>query len=862
MTRVTRSAVAARARAARSKATISKQANSNAASSKPDNRKEGNAKTVATSSKRKREDDVDAMPKRLRQERRKKYLLYPTESSDEEISDKEDSGEGSDTSEEDPKDDSDDEARRSSSTSDGSEKTCSSEEDSDDGSKADSEEGSGEEDSEEEDCEKGNGRKKKGLYDGASTPKDSTSRDKVIDVEEYDDEDDEQDEDEEDDIPIFDDSPYYIQSRSPNLSPVDKGDRSYPSKAQSDCQKSPNAAIAPLNDNHHVLSILEVDYGGFRSVIREAMETVMPIEIASRIADREFPVPPRCISRKEAVAKDSTDGQYDENGILVDHTTSLRGTSEVGEEFCSPPTAIVPNSRVTLTIPELRGTSSRHWNVKECPSILATETVGDWNPPPDDPNLTMDENRKNLLIRRALKWPLLTWGYESLESFMDAKVAQVRMDCAIEHYVIMFYLSERDGDGGLALLNQVRDRILRPAMQVLKAAVDALKQPDLVPSRKGSAASVTAPVPEHVSVKKNIYAAILAKDRQRQSRRKKALQNSALQPPVLSSLTKAQVVSTNPQKQHETSLAKASSTKTTPSILNPPPILPSSSKTSKVSPAKTSRPKTAIHSSTKAPAMTLPLKTSIPPPSTPPSTRALIKKSPTKAAEAESSLLQDSKEPVVPNEPAPVASSHSKALAMVSESPKQQKKPPLDIPAAKAAKGKCVERIVSAPGEAPVARNKPQSQLGLVSAQALPPKQCLSSSPTSASSSESESSSPPRRPLRPRTPAPPEPQVKGATKRNVTRIIPRELVVDSLKGSLASSTVEGRAKIRQSPETLTIPTTPPIIPTDLADVLQGLRDDAKSTKLMMAEHSKSSKLMVAELSARLDNLSQFVDPSS
>lgn len=65
---------------------------------------------------------------------------------------------------------------------------------------------------------------------------------------------------------------------------------------------------------------------------------------------------------------------------------------------------------------------------------MATETAGDWNPPPDDPSLTMDENRKNLLIRRALKWPLLTSGYESLESFVDAKVAQARMDFAIENY--------------------------------------------------------------------------------------------------------------------------------------------------------------------------------------------------------------------------------------------------------------------------------------------------------------------------------------------------------------------------------------------------------------------------------------------
>lgn len=180
---------------------------SKAASSKSDNPKDGIAKaasSVATGSKRKREDDVDAVSTQWRKSdkqpgfqvllpsppARKKPRLpwYALDPADQERFGKENPPVDSSSDES-------DEAAGAGSTGDGSEES-SSEGESEDDSKGDSKDGSdedSEEDSEEdskdgseEDSDKGYDRKGKGSDTGASNPRGSTVPDSDIDDKEGD----------------------------------------------------------------------------------------------------------------------------------------------------------------------------------------------------------------------------------------------------------------------------------------------------------------------------------------------------------------------------------------------------------------------------------------------------------------------------------------------------------------------------------------------------------------------------------------------------------------------------------------------------------------------------------------------------
>lgn len=242
------------------------------------------------------------------------------------------------------------------------------------------------------------------------------------------------------------------------------------------------------------------------------------------------------------------------------------------------------------------------------PLAMATSD-GDWIPSPDDPSLTAEENKKNCLISRALKWPLHMSGYESLEAAKAAKEAQMRVDVSREAFLAMYDLSKDIMDEYVLL--EYRRGFLDPTMAALEVAVADLKQPALIPSRSGSAASVTAPAPPaKVSVTKNTPATVVAQDQQQQqSPCKPVASKLGPQSPEASSPRKATAISLKSQKPQEKLPSKAPSTK---------------------SPAKTSAANIKF-----------------PPPGTPPSATAPVKTSPTKAA------------PAKPKQPAPVASASS-----------------------------------------------------------------------------------------------------------------------------------------------------------------------------------------------------------
>lgn len=492
--------------------------------------------------------------------------------------------------------------------------------------------------------------------------------------------------------------------------------------------------------------------------------------------------------------------------------------------------AIQPGSQVALTMSELRSTSSHQWDARKRPSIFATETGGKWNPPPDDPSLSIHENRKNLLIRRALKWPLLTSGYESPESFEAAKLAEARMDVAVEYYLAM-YRAAPDYHGEY-MLAEIRELLLIPARAALGAAVKNLNQPALIPSRIGSVASVVAPVePGQVSSTKPTSATVVTQEQQPQSLGKKTSGHSGLQSPELSSPSMATAISSKPRSHLEKLPAKTSSTKTSPVKSNP--SVPSSSKAIKSSPAKTSQAQPVVPSPTKAPAKKSPTKAILPPSSTPSATPS-VKASPTKTAPAKPSLLSPNKAPAVVSKsqtqpekaiatkspaksslvklsPSPSASSPRKDSAEVSGSQKKQRTGWIDL---SAVQSRFLSPVSTWSSEARIAVGEAQIERFLASTQRSRKKRCLPSSPTSTSSSGSEASSSSPNPSQFPSPSPLQPKAKTITKGKAPQILSKGKATAGAERSLASSPVETQEVV----ETDNRPSTPPKTPARQADM--------------------------------------------
>ncbi|KFY94593.1 hypothetical protein V498_03832 [Pseudogymnoascus sp. VKM F-4517 (FW-2822)] len=575
--------------------------------------------------------------------------------------------------------------------------------------------------------------------------------------------------------------------------------------------------------------------------MQDALETILPIDVAAKISNEACVLPmlgytwSEVSSTDEAIVDDNTDDRSDKGRQspiqrTTDSTTSAKATAKAGKEFACPPMAIQPGSQVTLAMSELRSTSSHQWDARKHPSIFATETGGKWNPPPDDPSLSIHENRKNLLIRRALKWPLLTSGYESPESFQAAKVAEARMDVAVEYYLTMF--GTAPDYHGKYMLAELRKLVLVPARAALDVAVGNLKQPALVPSRSVSVASVRAPVlPEQVPITKKTAATAVGHGQQRQSPCKKPSGHSGLQSPEPSSPSTATAISSEPRSHLEKlPAAKLSLTNTSPVKSNPP--IPSSSKAIKSSPAKTSQAQPVVPSPTKAAAKKSPTKAILPPSSTPSSTTSSVKASPTKTALAKPSILPSNKAPAVVSKlqtqpekvkatksPAklslakpsrsPSASFPRKDSAEVSGSPKQQRTGWIDL---SAVQSRFLSPVASWSSEARVAVGEPQIQR-LLESRRSPKKRCLPSSPTSTSSSGSESSSSSPNPSQFPSPSPLQPKTRTITKGKASQIPSREKAAARAERSQASSPVE----MQEVLETNNVPSTAPRTPARPAD---------------------------------------------
>ncbi|OBT60366.1 hypothetical protein VE03_10202 [Pseudogymnoascus sp. 23342-1-I1] len=355
-----------------------------------------------------------------------------------------------------------------------------------------------------------------------------------------------------------------------------------------------------------------------------------------------------------------------------------------------------------MTMLQFRSILIHDKDMQKTLTIHAMASSCDWDPSLNDDSLTAEENEKNWLIRRALKWPLRMSGYESLESTNSAKVAQVEVDAFRASFLAMYDMTNYIADER-ALLD-FRQELLDPAMAALKTAVANLKQPNLVPSRSGSA-SVRVPVPqEQASATKKRRRTMATQDQERESLGKKPPANSCLQPTEPSSPSKVTTKPLKSQKKPEKSPAKAPSAKTTLLKSDPPPILPPSSKALKSSPRKTSQAQPLIPSPTKAPAKKTPIKTILPPSGTRSSATTPLKTSPTKTTPAKSSILPSGKAPKVvgksqtqlekapaptpPAKPSPVKQSQppssfspSKGSVEVSGSQTQQTRPRIDITA-------------------------------------------------------------------------------------------------------------------------------------------------------------------------------------
>ena len=443
----------------------------------------------------------------------------------------------------------------------------------------------------------------------------------------------------------------------------------------------------------------------------------------------------------------------------------------IDSKLWCPLTEVSPHSPATLAPSQLRAKLTRNWDAQKSLTIHAMATSdGDWIPSPDDPSLTAEENKKNCLISRALKWPLHMSGYESLETAKAAKEAQRRVDVSREAFLAMCDLSKDIMDEYVLL--EYRRGFLNPAMAALEVAVADLKQPDLIPSRSGSVASVTAPAPPvKVSVTKNTPATVMAQDQQQQSPCKPVASKLGPQSPEASSHRKATAISLKSQKPQEKLPLKGPSTKS-PAMIPAANIklLPPGTPSSVTAPVKTS-PTKAAPAKPKQPAPVASASSSKAP--------ATVSKSQNQQGKTAVKPPSAKSSPAKPKQPVPVASvsSSSKAPAAVSKSQTQQGKTPVKTPSTKSSPAKpkqpapvaSASSAVELPDDFSEAMKQrigavkakyllpvsawprdvsPQSQPDIASGKKLPSKRCLPSSSTSASSSRSESSSSSRSPQR------------------------------------------------------------------------------------------------------------------
>lgn len=301
---------------------------------------------------------------------------------------------------------------------------------------------------------------------------------------------------------------------------------------------------------------------------------------------------------------------------------------------------------------------------------------------------------------------------------------------------------------------------------------------------------------------------------------------------------------------------------------NPPPSVASSSKAAQTSAAKTSQ-HSIVPSPTKDAVKASPPKRILPPPDTPSSAKTASKKSQAKLLTATSSLLSPSKAPAAasksetqlgktfvkipwarsspakPTQPISVVSSPSKVPAEISETLKGQKKSPV--------KATYLKPGVLSTGTAPAVRSKPQSQIGLASAQKWPQKRRLSSSPTSTSSSASESSGSSPSPSRPPSPSPAQPHVGTASKGKATQILPRDRVAANAKRSLSSSPVKVKGEPLHPLEAVGSPVALPKTPTSRVDVVRCLKGKLEEVRSSLRK-SKACKMATSEQMTELDTI--------
>ncbi|KFY13813.1 hypothetical protein V492_03029 [Pseudogymnoascus sp. VKM F-4246] len=838
MTRFTRSTVVATTRTTRSKSVGSNSSSFARASSEPANPRAGRANatsTKATSLKRKREEEDSTEGVRIRRqcERQPNFEVmlplssaapresigrprYPPDSSDEERFVERQSRDN-------PGQDSEDESEDDS--SDSSEEDGSEEE-----SEEESEEDSSEEESEKGDSEKEDERQPESPTGGLPRRDKPTSRDRVVANKIS---------KQEAETLFMTMSP---AKDSPNNGKRDEGSHS---EAQSEPQTFGE------NDHHLFEFLFEEEYERRNLAIQRALETVVPRHIAVGICKGTYALPLIGWRIPEKPPGADADGSDD--------------------IYC-PPAAIRPGSETSLTTKELRETSSRYWDLKKYVSIHLTETGGDFNPPPDDPTLTPEENKKNLLIRRAQKWPLLTSGYESQESFEAAKEAQLIMDKAVADYITMYPKAGNELDE--YLMKKQCELLVCPALVSLTDAVAELRQPNLVPSRSGPATSIAAPTPAQPITGTNSTSSSVARGQQRQSPCKKTPAKSCPQAPVLCSSSKAGEASGQSPKRLEKS-AKASSAKKTPSKSASPPIVPSSSKVTIPSPVKTSQPKPVTTPSTKAPKNTSPVKTYLARPGSPSSTKGSAKTSPSKAPTAKSSLVPHGDAPVVaiksqtqpgktpleiPSKESPTKSGRPEPVVSYSCSKFRVIDNVVVVTHKNSSitKGpgnpKSLSPVISSSGTAPAA-DRPKGKLGLNSSQKVPPNRCLPSSSESSSSSGGSSRS--------ASPSPPQPNVRSAVKGKETRVIPRARAT-SVKRSQPSSPVKVDAEPRSRPEAANSPVAPPRTPSNRSEIVRDMKSRFEGLELSdrKMKHNTVSRPTPPTIPVTSDALEQLINPDN
>ena len=135
------------------------------------------------------------------------------------------------------------------------------------------------------------------------------------------------------------------------------------------------------------------------------------------------------------------------------------------EIYC-PPAAISPHPPVTITALQFRDILIDDVVTQKYFTINDTATSGDWIPPPYDPSLTAEENKRNHLIVRALKWPLCMSGHESPETVVVAIKAQTMVDLSRELF-LSAYKSAPDVIGEY-VMEHIHRTLLEPAMVTLK----------------------------------------------------------------------------------------------------------------------------------------------------------------------------------------------------------------------------------------------------------------------------------------------------------------------------------------------------------------------------------------------------------